>query len=198
MPWPNRVASTPPAGSAGRSSLPLDVSCRLRRLMAPNREPIQSPPQPPMPLCSACSSLLSLPDRMWRAISTRPVTTLRFQPGDQKIRSPKFHTRSVKPFTDANVVHALVPEQNQQLFRRVLEAAHHGARFLLVDLWTNATHTDPLFAALMAGEFLVVGGNGDVYSVEEARSWLEQAGWHFLEHKPLAGPASLLVAEVAA
>jgi hypothetical protein len=69
---------------------------------------------------------------------------------------------------------------------------------LLVDLWTNATHTNPLFAALMAGEFLVVGGNGDVYSVEEARLWLEQAGWHFLEHKPLAGPATLVVAEAAA
>jgi SAM-dependent methyltransferase len=101
-------------------------------------------------------------------------------------------------FLVANVVHALAPEQNQRLFRRAREAAHHGARFLLVDLWTNAAHTDPLFAALMAGEFLVVGGNGDVYSVEEARSWLEQAGWHFLEHKPLAGPASLVVAEVAA
>jgi SAM-dependent methyltransferase len=101
-------------------------------------------------------------------------------------------------FLVANVVHVLVPEQNQQLFRRVREAAHHGARFLLVDLWTNAAHTDPLFAALMAGEFLVVGGNGDVYSVEEARSWLEQTGWRFLEHKPLAGPASLVVAEVAA
>ena len=53
-------------------------------------------------------------------------------------------------------------------------------------------------AAPMAGEFLVLGGNGDVYSVEEARSWFEQAAWHFLEHKPLAGPASLVVAEVAA
>lgn len=106
--------------------------------------------------------------------------------------------RGHNAFLVANVVHVLVPEQNQQLFRRVREAAHQGARFLLVDLWTNAAHTDPLFAALMAGEFLVVGGNGDVYSVEETRSWLEQAGWHFLEHKPLAGPASLVVAEVAA
>jgi len=51
-----------------------------------------------------------------------------------------------------------------------------------------------LFAALMAGEFLVVGGNGDVYSVEGGRAWLEQVGWHFVEHRPLAGPASLVVA----
>lgn len=98
-------------------------------------------------------------------------------------------------FLVANVVHALTPEQNQRLFRRVREAASGGARFFLVDFWTNAVHTEPQFAAMMAGEFLVVGGNGDVYSVEEGRAWLEQAGWRFVEHGPLAGPASLLLAE---
>ena len=36
---------------------------------------------------------------------------------------------------------------------------------------------------------------GDVYSVEEAGDWLRQAGWRFLEQRPLAGPASLMVAE---
>ena len=70
-----------------------------------------------------------------------------------------------------------------------------GTRLLLVDLWTNATHTDPLFAALMAGEFLVVGGNGDVYSVDEGREWLARTGWQFLEHRPLAGAATLLLGE---
>jgi len=100
-------------------------------------------------------------------------------------------------FLVANVVHVLDAEQNQQFFRRVRDCAPQGARFLLVDFWTNAAHTEPLFAALMAGEFLVVGGNGDVYSVEEGRSWLEQAGWHFVEHKPLTGPASLVIAEAA-
>lgn len=98
-------------------------------------------------------------------------------------------------FLVANVVHALDREQNRQLFRRVRESASRGARFLLVDFWTNAAHTEPLFAALMAGEFLVIAGNGDVYSVEEGRSWLEQAGWRFLGHKPLTGPASLVIAE---
>jgi ubiquinone/menaquinone biosynthesis C-methylase UbiE len=100
-------------------------------------------------------------------------------------------------FLVANVVHVLDAEQNQQLFRRVRDCAPRGARFLLVDFWTNAAHTEPLFAALMAAEFLVIAGNGDVYSVEEGRSWLEQAGWRFREHKPLTGPASLVIAEAA-
>jgi SAM-dependent methyltransferase len=95
----------------------------------------------------------------------------------------------------AHVVHVLVPERNLELLHRAREAVAQGARLLIVDFWTNPTHTEPLIAALMAGEFLVVGGNGDVYSVDEGRMWLEQSGWRYVEHKPLNGPATLLVAE---
>ena len=37
--------------------------------------------------------------------------------------------------------------------------------------------------------------DGDVYSVEEVRAWLPEAGWRFVEHRPLAGPQSVIVAE---
>jgi hypothetical protein len=66
---------------------------------------------------------------------------------------------------------------------------------LLADFWTNATHTEPLHASLMAGEFAVHLRDGDVYSVDEVRDWLPDAGWRFVEHRPLAGPQSLIVAE---
>ncbi len=95
----------------------------------------------------------------------------------------------------AHVVHVLVPEQNLQLLRQARQAVKPGARLLIVDFWMDATHTQPLMGALMAGEFLVVGGNGDVYSVEEGRKWLEQSGWRYLEHTPLSGPVTLLAAE---
>lgn len=95
----------------------------------------------------------------------------------------------------AHVVHVLVTEQNLQLLHQARQAVTPGARLLIVDFWMDATHTQPLMGALMAGEFLVVGGNGDVYSVEEGRKWLEQSGWRYVEHKPLSGPVALLVAE---
>lgn len=95
----------------------------------------------------------------------------------------------------AHVVHVLVPEQNLQLLRQARQAVSAGARLLAVDFWMDATHTQPVMGALMAGEFLVVGGNGDVYSVDEERKWLEQSGWRYLDHQPLAGPVTLLVAE---
>lgn len=97
----------------------------------------------------------------------------------------------------AQVMHVLSPEHNLELLRRTRERVPEGARLLLVDFWTDPTHTQPTFAALMAGEFLLVTGEGDVYSEEEVRGWLNESGWKFIERKPLAGPGSLIVAQTA-
>jgi len=62
--------------------------------------------------------------------------------------------------------------------------------------WLDAA--DGVFFRLAIGTFTYkhgTSGNGDVYSVQELRSWLDQTGWRFLEQKPLGGPASLVVAE---
>lgn len=94
----------------------------------------------------------------------------------------------------ANLVHLFSPEHNRQLLQRLRQVAEPDARLLLVDFWTDPGHTDPAFAALMAGEFLLVGGEGDVYSEAEVDDWLAGSGWRSLERTPLAGPQSLIVA----
>ena len=96
----------------------------------------------------------------------------------------------------ANVVHLFLPEQNRQLFQRARDAAAEGARLLIVDFVTDSTHTTPMAAALVAGEFLVLAGHGDVYSEEELRAWLQDTGWRPLERTPLGGQ-SLLTAEAS-
>jgi SAM-dependent methyltransferase len=55
----------------------------------------------------------------------------------------------------ANILHLFTPEHNLALLRRIREHIPDSARLLLIDFWTDATHTQPPFAALMAGEFLV-------------------------------------------
>ena len=70
----------------------------------------------------------------------------------------------------ANVMHLLSAERNLVLLRLTRQCVPDGGRLLLADVWTDATHTQPAFAALMAGEFLVGTGEGDVYSEEEARA----------------------------
>ena len=47
----------------------------------------------------------------------------------------------------------------------------------------------------MSGQFLLMGGEGQTYSEQEADEWLGQTGWRKLERKPLRDPASLIVAE---
>jgi hypothetical protein len=98
-------------------------------------------------------------------------------------------------FLLANLVHYWSPEENRALLQQVRTAADLGAHLLLADFWTDPTHTQPVQAALMAGEFAVHVRNGDVYSVDEVRDWLAQAGWRFITHAALAGPQSLVVAE---
>jgi SAM-dependent methyltransferase len=97
----------------------------------------------------------------------------------------------------ANLVHLFAPARNRAMLARVRQQAAPGARLLLVDFWTDPSRTLPSPAALMAGEFLLFAGTGDVYSAEEGEAWLGAAGWRPLEHRPLAGPQSLIVAEAA-
>jgi len=98
-------------------------------------------------------------------------------------------------FLLANVVHIFAPEHNRALLERVHATAPSGARLLLVDFWTDPTHTQPFFAAIMAGQFLMSGGEGDIYSEDEIRDMLAATGWVMSGRRPLTGPASLVVAE---
>lgn len=53
----------------------------------------------------------------------------------------------------ANVTHLFSPEHNLDLLRRTRAAVPADARLLLVDFWTDPTHTQPPFAALMRSIF---------------------------------------------
>lgn len=95
----------------------------------------------------------------------------------------------------ANVIHCFSAEENQLLLAKARRAVLPGARMLLVDYWTDPTHTQPLIAALMAGEFAVNIEHGDVYSFAEGCEWLAETGWRFIAHDRLGGEKSVIVAE---
>jgi len=94
----------------------------------------------------------------------------------------------------ANTVHVFSAEHNIELMKKMRAAVSAGARLLLVDLWTDPSGTEPLPAALISAEFLVISGEGQTYRERDADDWLAQTGWKKLERKPLAGPSSLIVA----
>jgi SAM-dependent methyltransferase len=95
----------------------------------------------------------------------------------------------------ANTVHVLSAAHNMKLMESMRGQVKSGARLLLADLWTDSTYTEPPAALLMSGEFLVISGEGQAYSEQDADGWLKQTGWRKIERKSLAGPASLIVAE---
>jgi hypothetical protein len=97
----------------------------------------------------------------------------------------------------ANTVHVLSAAHNLELLRHMRAHAAAQARLLLVDLWMDSSHTQPPAAPLMSGEFLVMSGEGQAYGEDAADQWLAQTGWRKLERRPLAGPASVIIAEVA-
>lgn len=95
----------------------------------------------------------------------------------------------------ANTAHIFSVPHNIELMSKMRTGVQSGARLLLVDLWTDPSHTQPGPAALISGEFLVISGEGQAYSEQEADTWLGQTGWRKIEKTPLAGPTSLIVAE---
>jgi SAM-dependent methyltransferase len=95
----------------------------------------------------------------------------------------------------ANVVHLFSPARNLALLRRIRASVPPSARLLLVDFWTDPTHTRPAFAALLAGAFQTISGEGDVYSAEELDQWLAASGWRTIDHIQLDDALSAVVAE---
>ena len=73
--------------------------------------------------------------------------------------------------------------------------AAQGTHLLLVDLWMDSSHTQPLAAPLMSGEFLIISGEGQAYGEDDAEAWLRETGWHKAERRPLGGPNSVIIAQ---
>jgi len=82
--------------------------------------------------------------------------------------------RGYSAFRMANLVHYFLPEANRAILRTIRAAAERGARLLIADFLTDPTNTQPLPAALMAGEVAVHVTEGDV----QRRGKRRVAKWH--------------------
>jgi ubiquinone/menaquinone biosynthesis C-methylase UbiE len=94
----------------------------------------------------------------------------------------------------AGFIHLFNPDKALVVLKRVREHVQPGARLIIVDQWMDATHTRPLFGAMLAVTYLLLSGEGDTYSVDEAKPWLDASGWRFAAHEALAGVTSAVVA----
>lgn len=127
---------------------------------------------------------------LFKRTAARPGVSV--VPGDYRVDElPTGHDAVVVE----NVAHDLAAEAFRLLLERIHEVSKPGTALLLVDYWTDATHTQPVFAALNGAQLLLSSEAGRVHSADEVRTWLTETGWTFTNQVPLNGPTSLIVAK---
>jgi len=58
----------------------------------------------------------------------------------------------------------------------------------VLDMMTDASHTQPRFSAMFAVNMALTTDNGWVFSYQELESWLREAGFDRIEINPLPPP----------
>ena len=86
------------------------------------------------------------------------------------------------------VLHQESPDSIRDILRRAHAALEPGGIVHVLDMMTDATHTAPAFSALFAVNMALTTANGWVFSGEELRGWLEEAGFSDISITPLQPP----------
>ena len=85
-------------------------------------------------------------------------------------------------------LHQESPEQIVDILKRANRALKPGGRIIVLDMMTDQTHTAPKFSALFAVNMALTTENGWVFSDEELKGWMREAGFEPGETKPVPPP----------
>ena len=72
---------------------------------------------------------------------------------------------------------------------RAFAALKPGGVVHVLDMMTDASHTQPRFSAMFAVNMALTTENGWVFSDREVEQWLREAGFERIETRPLPPPA---------
>ena len=103
-----------------------------------------------------------------------------------------YHTVEFPDGNDAviffGVLHQESPEDIVMLFRKANAALKPGGKMFVMDMMTDPSHTEPKFSALFAVNMALTTKNGWVFSDEELKGWLAEAGFSGFSCGPLPPP----------
>ena len=85
-------------------------------------------------------------------------------------------------------LHQESPEAVVDILRRAHRALKPGGRVLVLDMMTDRTHTAPKFSALFAVNMALTTANGWVFSDEELKGWMREAGFEPGETRSVPPP----------
>ena len=110
---------------------------------------------------------------------------VRTLPGD-------YHTTSFPGDMDAVTILGALHQESPDAIRDILARAHAalrpGGRIFILDLMTDATHTQPVFSALFAVNMALTTDHGWVFSDEELCGWLAESGFRDCAIRPAPPP----------
>lgn len=86
------------------------------------------------------------------------------------------------------VFHQEAPEAIRDLLRRAYDALVPRGTVYVLDMMTDSTHTSPRFSALFALNMALTTENGWVFSDEELKGWVSEAGFRDFSCHPLPPP----------
>ena len=85
-------------------------------------------------------------------------------------------------------LHQESPAQIVDILKRAHRALRKGGRVIVLDMMTDATHTAPKFSALFAVNMALTTANGWVFSDEELKRWMREAGFEPGETRSVPPP----------
>ena len=108
-------------------------------------------------------------------------------------RAGDYHSDDYEPaaydaVTVFGALHQESPEQIRGILARAARALKPGGRIFVLDMMTDSTHASPAFSALFAVNMALTTENGWVFSDEELKGWLAEAGFTPGETRPVPPP----------
>ena len=108
-------------------------------------------------------------------------------------RAGDYHTdtyeaESYDAVTIFGALHQESPALICDILRRAYGALKPGGTIFILDMMTDATHTAPAFSALFALNMALTTDNGWVFSDDELKGWLREAGFVSAETQPVPPP----------
>jgi ubiquinone/menaquinone biosynthesis C-methylase UbiE len=93
------------------------------------------------------------------------------------------------------VLHQESPGAIAELLKRTFDALAPGGVLYVMDMMTDATHAAPAFSAIFAVNMALTTHHGWVFSDQELRTWLTEAGFSGVTISPLEPPMPHWLAE---
>ncbi len=112
--------------------------------------------------------------------------------------SDEYEAESYDVVTIFGALHQESPAQIVDILRRARRALKKGGKLFVLDMMTDATHTAPKFSALFAVNMALTTENGWVFSDEELKGWMREAGFEPKETRQVPPPMPHWLVEASA